>query len=159
KTSTFRPCSRLRKSPVSAAPTSGATCPLVRHATLGLRVGSCRMLKISSQTPENKPRRGAGPLAGSRMREVHLGRGKDARAYLCDAPDRVDEDHAIVRHVLRQLLVERGERLLHLVLLVKLRGLAARLAPGRGDLRWHVEDDREIGPHGVLVDRANPVDG
>ena len=47
-----------------------------------------------------------------------------------DRAGAVDDDDAIVRHVLGEVAVELRERALHLVLLVELRGLASRLRAG-----------------------------
>ena len=55
--------------------------------------------------------------------------------------------------------IEDRERALHLVLLVELRRLAARRPPLRGEVGRDVEDDRQVRPAGVPVERADPLDG
>ena len=83
----------------------------------------------------------------------------DARVDLVDRPAGVDEDDAVLRHVLREVAVEDGERALHLVLLVELRRLAARWSPLGGRRRRSTSSTMvRSGARGVAVERADPLD-
>ena len=74
---------------------------------------------------------------------------------LFDRAAPVDDDDPIVGHVSREIAVEERQGMLHLVLLVELRELAARLATGGGGVARQIEDDGEMRPQGVSVAGAS----